>query len=38
MAYRNKLSKGASRRNFARGSGTHKRNLGTTPFRGGIRL
>lgn len=38
MAKRHKMSRGASRANFRRGTGTHKKNLGGNPMRGGIRL
>lgn len=35
---RMKLSKGQSRGRFARGTGTHRKNLAGNPMRGGIRL
>lgn len=39
MAYRKKMSKKKSRKQFARsGSMTHKMNLRGAPMRGGIRL
>ncbi len=38
MAYRKKMSKRKSRRDFTRKSGTHKKNFGSRPMRGGIRL
>jgi len=39
MAFkRRKLSSKASRKNFRRGAGTHKKNVSKTPMRGGIRL
>lgn len=37
MAKRSRMSSGASRGNFRRGTGTHKKNL-ANPMRGGIRL
>lgn len=37
MGKRHHMSKGASRGNFRRGTGTHKRNI-AGPMRGGIRL
>jgi len=38
MAYRNKMSKRRSRRDFSRKSGTHRKNFRSSPMRGGIRL
>lgn len=39
MKKRFKLKKQASKRNFRRGTGTHKKNVNTSmPMRGGIRL
>lgn len=38
MAKRHHLSRGASKGNFRRGTGTHKKNLISGPMRGGIRL
>lgn len=37
MAKRHKMSRGASRGSFRRGTGTHKKNI-AGPMRGGIRL
>lgn len=37
MAYRSRMSRRSSRRNFGRGTLTHKKNLGMN-MRGGIRL
>ena len=38
MAYRKKMSRKKSRKDFARKSGAHKRNFSSAPMRGGIRL
>lgn len=39
MAYRNKMEKGRSKRLFSRTADrTHKKNLGRTVMRGGLRL
>lgn len=38
MRKRRKMSRGKSRRDFTRKSGTHVRNLRAAPMRGGIRL
>ncbi len=38
MAYRKKMPRKKSRRDFSRKSGTHKKNYRTAPMRGGIRL
>lgn len=38
MAFRKKMSRGKSRRNFRRGSGVHPKNNRSAPQRGGIRL
>lgn len=39
MAKRFRMSRGKSRRSFSRGaSRTHRRNVGGSPMRGGIRL
>lgn len=39
MAFRNKLSKSGSKKLFSKtASKTHKKNLKSTPMRGGIRL
>ena len=38
MAYRSKMPKRKSRRDFSRKSGTHKKNFRSSPMRGGIRL
>ncbi len=39
MAYRKRMSRGKSRRNFTRGAlNVHKKNLAGNPMRGGIRL
>ncbi len=35
---RQKMSRKASRKNFARGNGTHRKNTTAKPMRGGIRL
>lgn len=35
---RKRMSRGRSRRDFTRKSGTHVKNLRTAPMRGGIRL
>ncbi|UDN67670.1 hypothetical protein [robinz microvirus RP_87] len=37
MAKRSRMSRRGSRRNFSRGSLTHKKNM-SNPMRGGIRL
>lgn len=37
MAKRHHMTKRQSRRNFRKGTGTHKRNFTTSPMRGGIR-
>lgn len=37
MARRSKLNAKASKRNFRRGTGVHRKNIGN-PMRGGIRL
>lgn len=38
MAYRSKMKRSKSRRDFTRKSGTHKKNFRSVPMRGGIRL
>lgn len=38
MAFRKKMKRSKSRRDFTRKSGSHKKNYRTTPMRGGIRL
>jgi len=38
MAYRSKMKRSKSRRDFTRKSGTHKKNFRSSPMRGGIRL
>lgn len=38
MRKRSKMSRGRSRRDFRRKSGTHAKNLRAAPMRGGIRL
>jgi len=38
MPYRNKMSKGRSRRSFRRGSRTNTKNFRSPIMRGGIRL
>lgn len=38
MAKRSRMSRGANKRSFARGTRTHVKNLKGTPMRGGIRL
>ncbi len=38
MAYRKKMPRRKSRRDFSRKSGAHKKNFRGRPMRGGIRL
>ncbi len=38
MAYRKKMGRKKSRRDFSRKSGTHRKNFRSAPMRGGIRL
>lgn len=38
MAFRKKLSRSGSKRNFNRGIGVKSRNFSANPMRGGIRL
>jgi hypothetical protein len=38
VAIRSRLSRRASKRDFARKSHVHRRNIDTRPMRGGIRL
>ncbi len=38
MAYRKKMGKRKSRKDFTRKSGSHKKNFRGRPMRGGIRL
>lgn len=38
MAYRKKMKRSKSRRDFTRKSGSHKKNFRGRPMRGGIRL
>ena len=38
MAYRKKMTRRKSRRDFTRKSGTHRKNYSGRPMRGGIRL
>ncbi len=38
MAYRRKMKRSKSKRDFTRKSGTHKKNSRSRPMRGGIRL
>ncbi len=38
MAYRSKMKRKRSRRDFSRKSGTHRKNFKAGPMRGGIRL
>ncbi len=38
MAYRKKMGKRRSRRDFSKKSGTHRKNYKSAPMRGGIRL
>ncbi len=38
MAYRRKMNKRASRRNFTKHAKSHRKNHAMTPMRGGLRL
>ncbi len=38
MAYRRKMKRSKSRRNFRKGTGTHRKNVSPRVMRGGIRL
>ncbi len=38
MAYRSKMKRSKSKRDFTRKSGSHRKNFGGRPMRGGIRL
>lgn len=38
MKKRQRMSRGKSKRNFRKGTGTHKKNMPVRPMRGGIRL